>query len=72
MTEGMADDPVALLVQCAHCGERVTLTTAPTTSAASVQTWKCPFCQAENHGEFAAKLMFVAKGHQRRTPGEHE
>lgn len=68
----MSDDPVALLVHCAHCGERVTLTMAPTTSEASLQKWKCPSCQAENHGEFAARLMFVAKGDQRRTSGKHE
>lgn len=58
----MTDDPVALLVHCANCGERVTLTMAPNTSEVSPQKWKCPFCQAENHGEFAGKLMFVAKG----------
>lgn len=67
----MTDAPVELLVHCAHCCEPLTLTMIPASSTISGQTWKCPVCQAQHHGEFPGKLMFVAKGHPRRGPSEH-
>lgn len=58
--------PALLPIHCVHCGQPVTLTTGPAMSSATMQSWNCPWCRADNQGEFYEPLMFVSKGH--KTP----
>ena len=68
-------EPVTLPVHCAHCGGAVELQFTdwpsvladdggPADDALSLQTWTCPYCGAQNEGEFPDRVEWVTKRHR--------
>ena len=65
-----AADLVALPVQCAHCGEPVTLELADWTpdELPAEHTYGCPSCGRQNAIETPGRVLWAKKGHERSGP----
>jgi len=63
-THAKASDLVALSVQCAHCGDTVTLELAnwKADEPPAEHTYGCPFCGRQNAIETPGRVLWAKKG----------